>query len=251
MRKVNNYLFSIILCMSLLMGFLGIAIIYAVDIVAQGFTIERLGLIIVSLGIAIVMLVKVVALNRLRNEHKASLVINDYHEFIAKWSVPEELLNRYQKTKLSSRIKMSSVYGYTTGSTLSLALGIFLVNNNSLLTLIVIVVIAFLVTFITVKQGSICIARKRYYQQLQAKSMEVDFADDLIIINGRLTVFNEAGCRLKRFEIEEKRGFKLLCLIVETGLGQYKGLKEYFIPIPESCSDQANHLMGHYASLVK
>lgn len=250
MNQKSKFIPSIAVFTVLTIGFLTGAFISAMILATKGFTVERIGLLIVNLGLAAVTVYKIISLSNRETKSGLDAVVNGRHDFIAQWSIPRNLWQEYLMAKLDFDISESNSYGYISSGIIAF---IFLVSNVaefSVTNLVLITIAIFLVTFLVVKLGAIGIARRRYGKFAKTGSGEIHFAKDLVIINGQLTMLNEFGYSLKACSKEEKFGFQLLLFIVETGLGQRKNHRSYFIPIPEGNRDEADTLVKHYASLV-
>lgn len=250
MNTRSRFILKVIVLTILTITFLSGAIISAMMLAIKGVTMERLGLMLVSLGFTAVAVYKIISLNNRETASRIDAVVNDRHDFIAQWDIPSSLWQEYLKAKLHFDISESTSYGYISGGIIAV---IFLISNAtefSVTNLIIIAIAVFLVTFLVIKLGTVAIARKRYSKFAKSGSGEIHFAKDLVIINGQLTMLDEFGYSLKAFSREEKFGFHLLSFIVETGLGHRKNQRSYFIPIPENYRDEADALVKHYASLI-
>lgn len=250
MNTRSRFILNVTVLTVLTIAFLTGAFISALMLATKGYTMERLGLMLVSLGFTAVAVYKIISLNNRETASRIDAVVNDRHDFIAQWDIPSSLWQEYLKAKLHFDISESTSYGYISGGIIA---AIFLISNGaefSVTNLVSIAIAIFLVTFLVVKLGAIGIARKRYGKFAKTGSGEIHFAKDLVIINGQLTMLDEFGYSLKAFSREEKFGFQLLSFIVETGLGHRKNQRSYFIPIPDNYSIEADALVKHYTSLI-
>lgn len=217
----------------------------------KGFTNERLGLLIVSLGLAIVTLVKMIRLNNKETKSRIDAVVNDRHDFIVQWTIPEGLWQDYLKKKLKFDISESTSYGYISGGIVALILAFSTAESYELTTVVGIAIGAFLGIFAIVKVGAILVAKKKYKSHSKSTSAEIHFAKNLVIINGRLVMLDDFGYRLKTFRLEEKFDLNLLSFVVETGAGHRKNGHQYFIPIPEGQMEEADRLVALYSALMR
>ena len=222
----------------------------AVFMSIKGFTNERLGLLIVSLGLTIVTLVKMIRLNNKETKSRIDAVVNDRHDFIVQWTIPEALWQDYLKKKLKFDISESTSYGYISGGIVAFILAFSTASNYELMTVIGIAIGAFTAIFVIVKMGVILVAKKKYKNHSKSSSAEVHFAKNLVIINGRLVMLDDFGYRLKSFRVEEKFDMNLLAFLVETGAGNRKNGHQYFIPIPEGHMDEADRLVTLYSAIM-
>lgn len=212
---------------------------------------ERIGALVINLGLSVIVLTKLIRLNNRETKSRIDAVVHDHHEFIAQWSVPSDLWHKYLKAKLMFDVSESNSYGFISAGLATLIFVITTVTSFPINRLIITGVGMFFLVFIAVKLGSIAIARKRYNRHAQSSEAEIYFAQDLIIINGQLTMLNEFGFRLKAFDLVERFDCQVLSFIVETGLGHRKNQRNYFIPIPDSNKEDAEKLLAYYSGLIQ
>lgn len=216
----------------------------------KGFTVERLGLMIISLGFTAIAVYKIISLNNRETAARIDAVINDQHEFIAQWTIPESIWHKFLSAKLNFDIKESNAYGYITGGIVALILTFSIANSYSLMRVATIAVVAFIIVFVLVKFGVIWVAKRKFRKHERTSSAEIFFAKDLIIINGQLTILSDFGYRLRVCQVEEKFESKVLRFIVEMGMGHRKNQREYFVPIPENEYAEADRLVSLYGALI-
>lgn len=250
MSPKSKFILSIVILTVLLIGFLTGAFISGVFLSIKGFTAERLGLLLVSLGFAGVTLVKIIRLNNKETKSRIDAVVNDRHDFIAQWKIPEGQWHDYLKEKLSFDIKESTSYGYISGGIVAVILAFSVADSYAVTNLVIIGVATFLVVFILVKAGIILVAKRKYGEHIKLSTSEVYFAKELIIINGRLTILSDFGYRLKACKVEEKFETNVLSFVVETGTAHRKNHHQYYIPIPENEYEEASRLVTLYTALI-
>lgn len=250
MKSKSKFILSIIVLTVLLIGFLAGVFITAMFLSMKGFTAERLGLLLISLGFTGVTLAKMIRLNKREIKSRIDAVVNDRHDFIAQWKIPEGRWKGFLKTKLAFDIRESTAYGYISGGIVALILTLSIASSYPLMIIVSIAVGSFLVIFIMVKIGVIYVAKRKYFKYAKTSGAEIHFAKDLIIINGELVILNDFGYRLKTFQVEEKFDFNLLSFIVETGAGHKKYGHQHFIPIPEKHEAEADRLVTLYSALM-
>ncbi len=251
MNSKSKFILSIVVLTVLLIGFLTGVFIMSMFMATKGVTTERIGILVINIGLGLIVMTKMIRLNNRETASRIDSVVKDHHEFVALWSIPSDLWHRYLRAKLVFDISESNSYGFISAGIATLIFVITSAASFPLLRLITIGAGMFFFVFIAVKLGSIVIARKRYSRHAQSSEAEIYFAQDLIIINGQLTMLNEFGYRLKAFDLVERFDCHVLSFIVETGLGHRKNQRNYFIPIPDSNKEEAEKLIAYYAGLIQ
>lgn len=250
MKSKTRFVWRIVIFTTLLIGFLTGAFISGVMLHLEGVTVERIGLLVLSLTFSSISLFKIILANRNEVKSRVDSVVKGQHEFITEWMIPSDLWHKYLNGKLAYDIKESTGYGYIFGGTLTAILVFSLSVSFPIEELLMIALGVFVGTFGLTKLIIILVAKGKFKKNSEFNHAEIHFAKEMIILNGKLISLSDFGLRVKSVLIESKFDLELISIVTEAGVGNRKNRYEHHIPIPQDKGEEANRLLTYYAGLI-
>ena len=250
MNSKGKFTVGILVLTVLFIGFLSLVFIMGMFLAMEEFSPERLGLLIISLGLAIITIRKMIEMNRNEVTSRVDAVVNKKHEFICEWTIDVTEWKRFRQEELAEAIKESNSFGLITGLIFGVIVGFVAYSSISIEIAVVSAVVTFCLFFLVGKFGSIGVAKRKFRKYTEAGIGEIHFAKEVIIINGQLVTLDGFGQRLKSFKKEPKFGISAFAFSVETGFGNRKNINDFLIPIPDTKEEEADKLLKYYSGLV-
>ncbi len=250
MNSKSRFTLGIIVLTVLLIGFFTVALMMGMFLSIKGFAPERLGFLIISVGLGFVTLRKMISLNKKETRSRVDAVVKDHHEFITEWVIAPSQWKTFVTEKLAFDLKESNGYGYTLGGILGVISGFVFSNEYAIEMALLIGAVAFLFFFFVGKYGALVVAKKKFGKLEKLEQGEVHFAKEVIIFNEKLIIVSGFGQTLRSFAKEDRFGMNLLTFTVQTGFGHRRNTSQFMIPIPLGGQDEADKLLNYYASLI-
>lgn len=216
----------------------------------KGWDVQRIIIMVFSLGLGIWALLRMIRLNQKEINTRIDGAVNGYHEFIDKWTIGPGQWKQFLKERWDFDRKESNGYGYTVGGVLTFVIAVVGWSTLEAGILVPVLVGSFLIFFALGKWGSIIGARRRFEKQSAFSEGEAHFAEKLIVLNGDLIMLEGFGMRLKSFEVQERFRMTVFSFKVESGYGNRKSYSQFFIPIPERKEADKQRLVKHYERLI-
>ncbi len=251
MKPKARFVLRIVVCTVLFIGFLAGTFISGIFLYLEGFSSERLGLLVLSLAFSIISLSKIIQFNKEEVRSRIDAVTKGRHDFITEWTISSSLWHKFLKGKLAFDIKESTGYGYVFGGIMAAILAFVLSASFAIVELLMIALGVFVIVFGLTKLVVILIARNKFRKGSQFSQAEIHFAKEVIILNGRLISLSDFGLRVRSVLRENRFGLELISIATETGIGNRKNRFEYHIPIPIGKTDEANELIDYYSTLIE
>lgn len=250
MNAKSRFQLSIAGLTVVLIGGLSGAFISGIFLFLEGVDVQRIMTMAFSLGVGVWALLRMIRLNQKEINTRVDEAVNDYHEFIDKWTIETGQWEKFLKARWDFDRKESNGYGYTVGGVLTFVVAVVGCGNLEIGILVPVLIASFLLFFMLGKWGSILGARRRFEKQSAFSKAEVHFAEKLIVLNGGLIMLEDFGVRLKSFEVQERFKMSVFSFKVETGYGNRKSHSQFFIPIPERKEVDKERLVNHYEGLI-
>lgn len=250
MSSKIRFQLSIVVLTVVLIGTLTGAFMSGIFLYLDEFRVSLLLVMLLCLGLAIGCMFKMVQLNRTEVKSRISDAVNEYHEFIDKWTIEPVQWKEFLRARLDFDKGESNGYGYTIGGVLAFLVALIGFANLEISLLILVLIGSFLLFFILGKWGSLLAARRRFEKQSAFEEAQVHFAEKLVVLNGELIMLEDFGVSLKVFTTEERFGMKVLFLKVQRGYANRKSHSHFFVPVPAGKQENAEKLVNHYTGLI-
>lgn len=216
----------------------------------EGFQVSYFIIALVSLGLGIGALRQMLRVNKKEIAARTDAAVNEYHEFIDKWSVSAEQWTGFVEKRLIHDRKESNGYGYVVAGLLTFIVAMSAFSLLSQNEIFVVLPSTLVLGFLLGKWGTLLYARRRFEKDKNLGKAEVHFAEKLIVLNGKLIMLDDFGIRLKSFQLQSFFEMQIIAFKTETGFGNRKSHKTYMIPVPEDKLVATKELVALYQRLI-
>lgn len=250
MSSKTRFQLSIVVLTVALIGALTGAFMSGMFLFLDEFRVSLLLVMLLCLGLAIGCLVKMVQLNRTEVKSRVSDAVDEYHEFIDKWTIEPVQWREFLRARLDFDKGESKGYGYALGGILAFIVALIGFDDLEVQLLIPVLIGTFLLFFVLGKWGALMAARRKFKRQSAFNEGQVHFAEKLVVLNGQLIMLQDFGVSLKAFQAEQRFGMKVLFFKVQTGYANRKSHVQFFIPVPTGKEEGIERLVNHYTGLI-
>ena len=250
MTRKNRFTMSIVVLTILLIGFLTVVFMMGVFLSLKGFSSERLGLLVISIGLGAIVVRKMVIMNREETRARIKDVVDDKYDFIQEWNIEAPQWRDFIDKQLEFEMKDSINNGLVLGLIVGLIAGFISSSQLEILQALILGGSAFLLFFIIGKYGSVAIAKSKFKKYAQTESGQVHFAKEVIVLNNQLMILDDFGTRLISFKKENRFDMEVFSFTVQMGIGHRKTSRLYTVPIPSDKSEEAERLCQYYSGMA-
>ncbi|MCE7996730.1 MAG: hypothetical protein HEP71_32520 [Roseivirga sp.] len=250
MHSKTRFQLSIVVLTVVLIGALTGAFMSGMFLFLDEFSVSLVLVMLICLGLASWCLFKMIQLNRTEVKSRIGDAVDDYHEFMDKWTIESVQWKEFLRARLDFDKGESKGYGYALGGMLTFLVALIGFARLEIQLLIPVLIGIFLLFFALGKWGALVNARSKFKRQLAFDEGQVHFAEKLVVLNGQLIMLEDFGVSLKAFQAEERFGMKVLLFKVETGYANRKSHSQFFIPVPAGKEESAERLVNHYSALM-
>jgi hypothetical protein len=213
-------------------------------------TLIRVLIMMICLGFGAWALFRMIKLNRVEVTARIDSAVNNYHEYIAQWTVEADQWSRFLRGRFTFDKSESNGYGYAVAGVFTFLIAIIGFSALQTGVLMAYLIVSFLAFFLVGKWGSMLCARRKLTRESAFGEGQVHFAKKLVVYNGRLIMLEDFGTKLISFELEHRFDMAVLSFRVETGFGNRRSQSRFFVPVPQGREQEVEKLLHHYTILT-